>query len=92
MCAALAEPPLPFLCINVESSRERLQWQREQSATFGVSVVPNALPSDSSTGLHASSLAPMPCPPALHPDATNVAYARQIFVASVLPASWHRTP
>ena len=42
MCAALAEPPLPFLCINVESSRERLQWQREQSATFGVSVVPVA--------------------------------------------------
>ena len=42
MCAALAEPPLPFLCINVESSRERLQWQREQSATFGVSVVPIA--------------------------------------------------
>lgn len=40
--AALDAGRVPFLCINVESSTERLAWQREQCAGLDLRVVPVA--------------------------------------------------
>ena len=42
MAALAGESELPFLCINVAASKERLAWQREQSARYGLTVIPVA--------------------------------------------------
>ena len=42
MAALDDAPALPFLCINVATSAERLAWQRTQCAALNIAVVPVA--------------------------------------------------